>query len=207
MGSNFGNGPGRFRRGRRPSREYVPLNHHIRAKRLQVIDHNGENHGEISKEEALDIARSAGLDLFVVSDNKTGGAPIAKILDYGKHKFDEAKKAKQKKKQTTSSVKEIKMRYKIDIGDYNTRLKQSKKFLEKGHKVKLNIVLRGREIQHKNLALDLAEKFLNDLMEEGHSDTPVKMIGRSLILYISPGPDKQRIKKRDAENDTELENS
>ena len=107
------------------------------------------------------------------------------------------------------------MRYKIDIGDYNTRLKQATKFIEKGNKVKLNIFLRGREIQHKHLAEDLANRFLNDVAEIGHSEAPVKMIGRSLIIYVTPGPDKNRLEKlqklkeqeENAENTTQLKDT
>lgn len=195
-------GKGQYR-GRRP-RVYIPLNENIRAKKLRVIDHNGENLGEISKEEALTIAREVGLDLFVVSD-KTD-VPIAKITDYGKYKFEQNKREKgQKKKQTGGECKEIKMRYNIDIGDYKTRVGHAKKFLAKGKRVKLNITLRGREIQHSHLAKELADRFLNDLMEDGTADgAPDKMSGRSVIVYIVPGPDKARIKKRDAERAKEI---
>lgn len=206
-------------RGRRP-RIYIPLNENIRARKLRVIGEDGENLGELSKEEALDKARSVDLDLFVVSE-KTD-VPIAKIGDYGKYKFEQSKKEKgQKKKQSGGESKEIKMRYNIDIGDYNTRIGHATKFLQKGKRVKLNITLRGREIQHAHLAKNLADRFLNDLMEVGAADGPTdKMMGRSIIVYIVPGPDKVRIKKKeamlqnqeigeeqDAENDAELQNS
>lgn len=126
-------------------------------------------------------------------------------MDYGKHKFQAEKKAKQTKKKQASigDVKEIKMSVNIDIGDYNTRLKHTISFLEKQKKVKLNITLRGREMQFKDRALGLAERFLDDLMEDGHADTPVKMIGRSIIIYIAPGPDKKRIKNRKEQEELE----
>lgn len=197
---------GRGYKGRRP-RVNFNLNENIRAKTLRVIDHNGDNLGEVSTSEALRIARDNELDLFVISDK--ADVPVAKILDYGKYKFEQNKKEKgQKKAQSANDYKEIKMRYNIDIGDYNTRLNHSKKFLSKQKKVKLNITLRGREMQHSHLAKGLAERFLNDLMEEGHAEgVPDKMTGRSIIVYINPGPDQVRIKKRDAENTTELEDS
>lgn len=183
----------------RKPRVYIPLNEDIRAKRLRVIDEKGENLGEISKDEALEKARSVGLDLFVVSEKAE--IPIAKILDYGKYKFEQSKKEKhQKKKQGGNDYKEIKMRYNIDIGDYNTRLGQAKKFLEKNLKVKLNITLRGREIQHSYLAKELSDRFLNDLMDMGHAESiPDKVSGRSIIIFILPGADKARIKKRTEE--------
>lgn len=197
----------------------MPLNDNIRFRELRVIDHNGDNLGVISKDEALRIAKEASLDLFVIAEK--ADIPVAKILDYGKYKFQKEKEEKQskKKKQAGVDVKEIKMRYNIDIGDYNTRLKQAKKFLEAEKKVKLNVMLRGREIQHSNLAEGLADRFLNDLMELGHTDMPIKLQGRSVIVYISPGPDKTRIKKakeeleaqenqsEDVENSPEREDS
>jgi translation initiation factor IF-3 len=185
-------------RGRRP-RVFIPLNENIRVRRLRVIDEGGVNLGEMSREEALERARSVELDLFVVSETDT--VPIAKILDYGKYKFEQSKKEKgQKKKQTGGDSKEIKMRYNIDIGDYNTRIDHAKKFLGKNKRVKLNITLRGREIQHSGLAINLAKRFVDDLIECGTIDgAPDKMTGRSIIVYIIPGADKQKIKKKQEE--------
>ena len=109
------------------------------------------------------------------------------------------------------------MRYNIDIGDYNTRLGHAKKFLDKGKRVKLNITLRGREMQHKHLAYELAERFLKDLVHDGHSEGDIgKMTGRSMIVFIIPGADKNRLKQlekeqkeqeEDAENSPESEDS
>lgn len=185
-------------RGRRP-RVFIPLNENIRVRRLRVIDEAGVNLGEMSREEALERARSVELDLFVVSETDT--VPIAKILDYGKYKFELSKKEKgQKKKQSGGESKEIKMRYNIDIGDYNTRIDHAKKFLAKNKRVKLNITLRGREIQHSSLAIVLAKRFVEDLIEYGTIDgTADKMTGRSIIVYIVPGADKQKIKKKQEE--------
>lgn len=181
-------------RTRRP-RINIPLNEHIRAKTLQVIDHNGDNLGEISKDEALQIARDAELDLFVISDK--AGVPIAKILDYGKHKFEQSKKEKGTKKKQGSDYKEVKMGYNIDVGDYNTRLKRAKEFLGKGLKVKLNITLKGREMQHIGRAKDMARKFIDDVMDFGTGEpVPDRIAGRSIIVFILPGADKNKIKQR-----------
>lgn len=208
-GGRFGfRGKGR----RRP--DFHLLNEQIRARTLQVIDHNGDNLGNISKDEALRIAKDAGLDLFIVTEK--ADIPIAKILDYGKYKFEKNKKEKgTKKKKSGSDYKEIKMRYNIDIGDYNTKLNHSIKFIEKGKKIKLNITLRGREIQHGNLAVEMAKRFLDDVCEIGHTDTPdrIRLTGRSVILFIHPGPDKERVRikkekeEKDAEDNPELEDS
>jgi translation initiation factor IF-3 len=179
---------------RRP-RINIPLNEHIRAKLLQVIDQDGNNLGQISKDEALRLAQAAELDLFVVSD-KTD-VPIAKILDYGKYKFEQSKKDKSTKKKQGSDYKEVKMGYNIAIGDYNTRLKRAKEFLDKGKKVKLNITLKGREMQHLNRAKDMARKFIDDVMDHGTGEPiPDRIAGRSIIVFILPGADKQKIKLR-----------
>jgi translation initiation factor IF-3 len=190
-------------RSRRP-RINIPLNEHIRARTLQVVDHHGNNLGEISKEEALKIAQDAELDLFVVSD-KTD-VPIAKILDYGKYKFEQSKKEKGIKKKQGSDYKEVKMGYNIDVGDYNTRLKRAKEFLSKGLKVKLNITLKGREMQHIGRAKEMAQRFIDDCMDFGTGDSvPDRIAGRSIIIFILPGADKAKVKKRQEEAKKELE--
>ena len=204
MAKGFGNYRGG--RGRRPRVNFL-LNENIRYQKLQVIVGEGDNLGVLPTKEALQIAEEKELDLFIISEKPE--IPIAKIMDYGKYKFEQSKKEKtQKKNSATNETKEIKMRYNIDIGDYNTRLNHAKKFLGQGKRVKLNITLRGREMQHKNLAKDLGERFLNDLMNEGYADgVPDRMMGRSIIVYIQPGPDKARIKKAEEEKKREEENA
>ncbi len=219
-GSSYGSRPfnpsGRppFRGGGRRNKPNIPLNENIRAQTLKVIDEEGNNLGEISKEEALKRAQEVGLDLYVIVD-KGDEVPLAKILDYGKYKYELSKKEKHQKKNSAGEFKEIKMHYNIGIGDYNTRVNQSKGFLAKAKNIKLNITLRGREMQHSELARKLAERFLEDLMNEGHCDggVPSRMQGRSIILFVHPGPDKIRVKKakekkelEDAANDAELQN-
>ncbi len=184
-----------FNRGRR-NKPNIPLNEGIRAHTLRVIDEEGNNLGELSRDAALAKAQEVGLDIYVVSE-KPGEAPIAKIMDYGKYKYELSKKEKGQKKNTAGELKELKMHYNIGIGDYNTRVKQAKEFLSKGKNVKLNITLRGREAQHADLAKKLAERFLEDLMHDGHSDSgvPDRMQGRSIMIFISPGADKVKVKK------------
>jgi len=183
-----------FTRNRRPKLN-IPLNDNIRARTLRVIDQEGNNLGEITRDEALRLAREAGLDLFVVSDKSD--VPVARIVDYGKYKFEQSKKDKGSKKKQSGEAKEIKMGYNIGIGDYNTRIKHSKEFLDKGKRVKLNITLKGREIQHSELAKKLALRFIDDLMDHGTAEAvPERMVGRSYIVYIVPGADKVRVKKR-----------
>lgn len=111
------------------------------------------------------MAQDKDLDLVLVSPNQE--PPVAKILDYGKYKYEINKRAKEaRKKQKVIELKEIKIRYKIDVHDYNVRIKSIKKFLADGNKVKIVVMLRGREMQHNQLAYDLAERFLADLKDE-----------------------------------------
>ena len=132
------------------------------------------------------MADEKDLDLVVVSPNQS--PPVAKIMDYGKYKYETEKRAREaKKKQTVVDVKEVKVRYKIDTHDYQVRIKNIKKFLAQGDKVKIVVMLRGREVQHSNLAFDLANRFLTDL--EDVKKTIEKMPGldgRNVITILAP---------------------
>ncbi len=126
------------------------------------------------------------LDLLVISPNQA--PPVAKILNYGKYKYEMAKKAKEaKKKQHTVDVKEVKIRYKIDTHDYLVRIKNIKKFISQGNKVKVVVMLRGREMQHSSLAFDLANRFIEDLKDEPIAVEKKPMLeGRNVTLYLAP---------------------
>lgn len=132
------------------------------------------------------MADKDGLDLVIVSPNQE--PPVAKIMNYGKYKYEVEKRAKEaKKKQHIVEVKEVKLRYKIDTHDYNVRLKSIQKFLSQDNKVKIVVMLRGREMQHSQLAFDLATRLLADLEE-----TPMivekkpAMEGRNVIVILAP---------------------
>lgn len=132
------------------------------------------------------MAKERDLDLVVVSPNQS--PPVAKILDWGKYKYETEKRAKEaRKKQHTVDVKEVKMRYKIDTHDYEVRLKSAKKFLLAGNKVKVVVMLRGREMQHNKLAIDLAKKFLAEF-EEGTFvlEKAPSLEGRNVIMFLAP---------------------
>ena len=151
-----------------------------------MIDDEGVNHGTISTQTALKMAREKDLDLVVVSANQA--PPVAKILDWGKYKYETEKRAKEaKKKQRTIDVKEVKMRYKIDVHDYQVRLKAAKKFLEQGNKVKVVVMLRGREMQHSHLAIELIEKFQKEFTEtEAMIEKKATVEGRNVVLVLAP---------------------
>jgi translation initiation factor IF-3 len=132
------------------------------------------------------MADEKNLDLDIISPNQD--PPVAKIMDYGKYKYELEKKAKEaKKKQHTIEVKEIKIRYKIDVHDYNVRIKNIKKFIAAGDKVKIVIMLRGREMQHTELAFNLANRFLADLENETITiEKKPALEGRNVLLILSP---------------------
>ena len=138
------------------------MNERIRAKEVRLIDQNGDNQGVVPTVKALQMAYDEDLDLVLINPNQD--PPVAKILNYGKYKYELEKRAKEaKKKQHTVDVKEIKIRYKIDTHDYQVRIKSIEKFISQGNKVKIVVMLSGREMQHSNLAFDLANKFVKDL--------------------------------------------
>lgn len=162
------------------------MNENIRSKEVRLIDENGENHGVVATSKALAMAEDADLDLVVVSANQE--PPVAKILNYGKYRYELEKKAKEaKKKQHTVDIKEVKVRYKIDTHDYQVRIKNINKFIAQGNKVKIVVMLRGREMQHSNLAFDLANKFMEDLVGETIVvEKKPQLEGRNVTLFLAP---------------------
>lgn len=162
------------------------MNDKIRSREVRLIDETGENHGVVATLTALKMAQDADLDLVIISPNQD--PPVAKIMDYGKYKYELEKKAKEaKKKQHTVEIKEIKVRYKIDTHDYEVRVKNIKKFIEQGNKVKIVVMLRGREMQHANLAFDLANRFLTDLEAEPIVvEKRAQLEGRNVTLFLAP---------------------
>jgi translation initiation factor IF-3 len=132
------------------------------------------------------MAKEKGLDLVVVSANQS--PPVAKILDWGKYKYEIEKKAKEaKKKQHTVDVKEVKMRYKIDVHDYEVRLKAAKKFLNAGNKVKVVVMLRGREMQHNHLAMELIQKFQAEFEQDSIIvEKKPALEGKNVVMVIAP---------------------
>lgn len=162
------------------------MNERIRSKEVRLIDENGTNHGVVPTSKALSMAEEVGLDLVLISQNQA--PPVAKILDYGKYKYEMAKKAKEaKKKQHVVEVKEVKVRYKIDVHDYEVRIKSVRKFISQGNKVKIVVMLRGREMQHSNLAFELANRFLADLADDPiQVEKKPQLEGRNVTLYLAP---------------------
>ena len=155
-----------------------------------LIDNEGVNHGAVATQKDLEMAREKDLDLVVVSPNQA--PPVAKILDWGKYKYETEKRAKEaRKKQHTVDIKEVKMRYKIDTHDYEVRLKSAKKFITQGNKVKVVVMLRGREMQHNKLAIELANKFLADINEDSILvEKKPSLEGRNVVMVLAPQSSK-----------------
>jgi translation initiation factor IF-3 len=170
---------------RRPQRDLPKINERIRFPEIRVIDADGSQLGILTPAEALRIAEEKELDLVLVSE--TAKPPVCRIIDYGKYKFEQEKRAREaKKKQHTADVKEVKMRYKIDEHDYQVRVNQAKRFLKSGDKVKATIMFRGREIQHSQLAEDLLKRMASDLEELAEIQQSPKREGRNMMMMLTP---------------------
>ena len=161
------------------------MNDEIDVPQVRVIDGKGENHGVISLEDALEIADEAGLDLVEVSPQVS--PPVCKVLDYGKYKYEQQKKANEaRKKQKTIDVKEIKMRPSIDEHDYQVKMKNVRKFLNHGDKVKMTIRFRGREMAHQDLGLRVLTRVREELEEIIKIEQMPKTEGRLMVMVITP---------------------
>lgn len=161
------------------------INERIRFPKIRVIDTDGTQLGILTPREALRMAEEKELDLVLVSDK--ADPPVCRIMDYGKFKFEQEKKAREaRKKQHTADVKEVKMRYKIEEHDYNVRVNQAERFIKSGDKVKATITFRGREIQHADLAEDLLKRMATDLQEIAEVQQAPKREGRNMMMLFSP---------------------
>ena len=179
--SNFK--PNYFQRRSKP--QGPKANERIRAIDVQVIGSDGNNLGILPLNKAIEAAKSEGLDLIEISPN--ANPPVCKIMDMGKYKYDLQKKANiAKKKQKVVALKEIKLRPGTDVHDYNFKIKNAKKFLNKKDKVKFTVKFKGREMQHINLGKDLMNRIIIDTKEVGKVETHPKFEGRQMIMIIQP---------------------
>ena len=160
-------------------------NEQITASEVRVISSNGKQLGIISIREALYHAEDEGFDLVEVSPG--ANPPVCKIIDYGKLKYKEQKSKKEaKKKQKTIEVKEIKMRPGIDKHDYEVKIKALSKFISGGNKVKVSLRFRGREMEHKNLGMELLKKLTEQVSEYAKIEIPPKLEGRQIMMILVP---------------------
>lgn len=161
------------------------INEEIRDKEVRLIGADGEQLGIVSAAEAQKLADNKNLDLVKIAPQAK--PPVCKIMDYGKHKFELAKREKENRKnQKVSNVKEVRLTPNIDDHDFNTKLNQAIKFLKSGDKVKVSVRFRGREITHSALGKDLLVRFRDNVSEVGVSDKDIKMEGRNMAMVLSP---------------------
>ncbi|WP_429971001.1 translation initiation factor IF-3 [Fructilactobacillus sp. Tb1] len=166
------------------------VNDGIRAHEMMIIDDNGNKLGLKTKQEALKIAEDANLDLVLVAPNAKPA--VAKILDYGKYRFNQQKKEREaRKKQKIVSVKEIRLSPTIDTNDFNTKLKNAQKFLTKGEKVRVSIRFKGRAITHKEIGRTVLNKMADALSDIATVTQRAKMDGRSMFLMLAPSTNKK----------------
>lgn len=173
-------------------------NERIRAPKVRVIGPDGSQFGVMSSAEALAAARRYGLDLLEVSPNTE--PPVCRILDYGKYQYEEAKKQKSHKT-VTAKLKEIKLRPRVDRHDYEFKVRNAERFLFAGNKLKITMMLRGREMEFKDVAFDIIKRAIADLSHMAHADSEPKLMGRNISLTMSPVAQAQRKLKYSGEED------
>ncbi|WP_083512147.1 translation initiation factor IF-3 [Amphibacillus sediminis] len=165
------------------------VNESIRAREVRLIDSNGDQLGVKSRQEALDIAANRNLDLVLVAPNAK--PPVCRIMDYGKYRFEQQKKDKEaRKKQKIINIKEVRLSPGIEEHDFNTKLRNARKFLEKGDKVKVSIRFRGRAITHKELGQRVLERMAEECKDLSSVEQKPKMEGRSMFLMLAPSNEK-----------------
>ena len=175
-------------------------NERIRVPEVRVIGPDGKQIGIMQTREALALAQNNGLDLIEISPSAR--PPVCRILDYGKYMYEQSKKEKESKAKSHSSsankLKEVKFRVRIEEHDYMTKIKRGEQFLAKGSKLKMTLMFRGREMEHKDLGFDVIKRAVEDLAHIANADAPAKLVGRNITLTMSPLPANKRKLKYNA---------
>lgn len=167
------------------------INEEIRDKEVRLIGATGEQLGIMTAEEALRIAEEQGIDLVKISP--TAVPPVCKLLDYGKFRFEQAKKEKEaRKNQHIVEIKEIRMSPSIDIGDFNVKLKNAQKFVLDGNRVKVTVRFRGREMAHTEIGETLLKRFAEECADIAAVDKQPKLEGRHMSMFIAPKPGQKK---------------
>ncbi len=167
------------------------INEQIRAKEVMVIGPNGEQLGVKRIKDALTLANYAGFDLVLM--NPKGTPPVCKIMDYNRYKYETKKRLKEnmkKQRETNLEMKEYRLSVSIDIHDFNTRVNNATKYLKKGHKVKLSIRFRGREMAHTNLGKEVLLRFAQAVKEDAQIEVQPKLEGRFMTMILAPIKEK-----------------
>lgn len=152
---------------------------------MRVIDPEGQQLGIMPPELAIQKAQDAGLDLVEVSPESR--PPVCRIMDYGKYKYSQKKKSSEARKhQSSTTIKEVKFRPKIEAHDYNFKVERIRRFLTEGHKAKVTMMFRGREITHQDLARQLMQRIADDIKEQGNVESYPKLDGRNMTMVVAP---------------------
>ena len=161
------------------------INEEIRDKEVRLIDSDGSQLGVVSIQQAMDTAIQRGLDLVKIAPKAE--PPVCRVMDYGKFRFEQAKKEKEaRKNQKVVDIKEVRLSAKIDVADFNVRVKQAEKFLGSGDKVKASIRFRGREMAHTDIGLTVMQRFAEACAEFGTVEKAAKLEGRQMLMFIAP---------------------
>ena len=165
------------------------INEEIHVKEVRLIGEDGAQMGIVATAKALEQAEKAGLDLVMIAPKAE--PPVCRVMDYGKFRFEQIKKEKEaKKNQKVVEVKEIRFSPKIDVNDFNTKLKAAQKFLTNGDKVKVSVRFRGREMAHTQIGADLLAKFAEGAKGCGILEKEAKREGRQMIMFLAPDKKK-----------------
>lgn len=168
-----------------PTRDGPRINDEIRVPQVRLIDQHGEMQGVLSARDALIRAYDVGLDLVEISPNAV--PPVCKILDYGKYKYEQQKKANEaRKKQKVVEIKEIKVRPNIDDHDYDVKMRQMKGFIAEGDKVKVTLRFRGREMAHQDLGVKLLDRVKTEMADVSKVESEPMLEGRQMIMVMAP---------------------
>lgn len=169
------------------SKQELQINEEIRDKELRVINSDGTQLGIMALNYALNLAAEQNLDLVKIAPQAK--PPVCKIMDYGKYRFEQAKREKEaKKNQRVIDIKEIRLSLNIDTHDFNTKLSHAKKFIAAGNKVKVSIRFRGREMGHPEIGTEIMKRFAESCDDVANIEKPAKLEGRSMIMFLAPKP-------------------
>ena len=179
----------RLRRCLTISNKELLINEEIREKELRVIGSDGSQLGIMTSAQAMKLAVEKNLDLVMISPNAK--PPVCKIMDYGKYRFEQARREKEKRKnQKVVETKEVRLSLNIDTHDFNTKLNHALKVISKGDKVKVSIRFRGREMGHPEIGTEIMNRFSEACAETAVVEKPPKLEGRNMLMFLAPKPTK-----------------
>ena len=171
------------------SKQALQINEQIRDKELRVIDSDGTQLGIMSLRQAMEIAEQKNLDLVKIAPQ--ANPPVCKIIDYGKFRFEQAKREKEaRKNQRVVEIKEVRLSLNIDTHDFETKKNHALRFISEGNKVKASIRFRGREMGHPELGLEIMSRFADAMSEVANVEKPAKLEGRTMLMFLAPKPTK-----------------